>query len=91
MWLQEIVAVRASAAVKSALRRRLLAQALRLGPGWLSGERSSELTTLATRGLDDLDPYFARYLPQSVLAATVPAGVVCWLFRTDVLAAVTVW
>src|SRR5215472_4079990 len=59
----EAAALRTSAAVKSQLRRRLAAQVLRLGPAWLGGQRTGEITTLATRGLDGLDPYFARYLP----------------------------
>ncbi|GAA1561817.1 thiol reductant ABC exporter subunit CydD [Kribbella lupini] len=90
MWLQEVVAQRAAAAVKSTLRRRVLEHSLKLGPSWLSGERSSQLTTLLTKGLDDLDPYFARYLPQLVLAATVPAGVVGWMATGDLIAAATV-
>jgi ATP-binding cassette subfamily C protein CydD len=90
VWLQEIVARRASAAVKSTLRRQVLEHALKLGPVWLSGERSSALTTLLTKGLDDLDPYFARYLPQLVLASTVPAGVIGWMATGDLLAAGTV-
>ncbi|HEU4945608.1 MAG TPA: thiol reductant ABC exporter subunit CydD [Kribbella sp.] len=90
MWLQEVVACHAAAAVKSTLRRQVLAHALQLGPAWLSGERSSALTTLLTRGLDDLDPYFARYLPQLVLAGTVPAGVVAWMATGDLIAAATV-
>jgi len=90
VWLQELVAYRAAAAVKSTLRRQVLEHALRLGPAWLSGERSSALTTLLTKGLDDLDPYFARYLPQLVLAATVPAGVVGWMATGDLIAAGTV-
>jgi ATP-binding cassette subfamily C protein CydD len=90
VWLQEVVAYRAAAAVKSTLRRQVLEHALRLGPAWLSGERSSALTTLLTKGLDDLDPYFARYLPQLVLAATVPAGVVGWMATGDLIAAGTV-
>ncbi|MFC0628430.1 thiol reductant ABC exporter subunit CydD [Kribbella deserti] len=90
VWLQEVVAQRSSAAVKSALRGQLLAHALQLGPGWLSGERTSSLTTLLTRGLDDLDPYFARYLPQLVLASTVPIGVAVWMARSDLIAAGTV-
>jgi thiol reductant ABC exporter CydD subunit len=89
-WLQEVVAQRAAAAVKSTLRRRVLEHSLKLGPSWLSGERSSQLTTLLTKGLDDLDPYFARYLPQLVLAATVPAGVVGWMATGDLIAAATV-
>ncbi|TDU82492.1 ATP-binding cassette subfamily C protein CydD [Kribbella voronezhensis] len=90
LWLQEVVAQRAAAAVKSTLRRQVLEHSLNLGPAWLSGERSSALTTLLTKGLDDLDPYFARYLPQLVLASTVPAGVIAWMATGDLLAAGTV-
>jgi ATP-binding cassette, subfamily C, bacterial CydD len=71
----EATALRAAAAVKSQLRRRLTDHVLKLGPGWLTGHRSGEVTTLATRGLDGLDPYFARYLPQLVLACVVPVAV----------------
>jgi ATP-binding cassette, subfamily C, bacterial CydD len=71
----EIAALRAAAAVKSQLRRRLTDHALRLGPSWLVRHRSGEVTTLATRGLDGLDAYFARYLPQLVLAGLVPFAV----------------
>jgi ATP-binding cassette subfamily C protein CydD len=71
----EVTALRAAAAVKSQLRRRLADHVLKLGPAWLTGHRSGEVTTLATRGLDALDPYFARYLPQLVLASVVPVAV----------------
>nr|WP_231127100.1 thiol reductant ABC exporter subunit CydD [Motilibacter aurantiacus] len=74
-WGGEVAAARAGAAVRSELRRDLLRHALALGPGWLSGQRTGELTTLAGRGLDALDPYFARYVPQLVLAAVVPLAV----------------
>ncbi|MEU8225463.1 thiol reductant ABC exporter subunit CydD [Kribbella sp. NPDC048915] len=90
VWAQEVVAQRAAAAVKSTLRRQVLEHSLKLGPVWLSSERSSALTTLLTKGLDDLDPYFARYLPQLVLAATVPAGVIGWMATGDLIAAGTV-
>ena len=71
----ELAALRAAAAVKSQLRRKLMAHVLRLGPAWLSGQQSGEITTLATKGLDGLDPYFGRYLPQLVLACLVPVAV----------------
>src|SRR6201997_3421487 len=54
----EVTALRAAAAVKSQLRRRLTDHVLKLGPSWLTKHRSGEVTTLATRGLDALDPYF---------------------------------
>lgn len=89
-WLQEVAAHRSSAAVKSQLRGRLLARALALGPRWLSGERSGELATLATRGIDALDDYFSRYLPQLVLAVIVPAAVGFRILLGDWLSAVTI-
>ncbi|MEV3921339.1 thiol reductant ABC exporter subunit CydD [Actinomadura coerulea] len=89
-WLQEVAAHRSSAAVKSQLRGRLLARALALGPRWLSGERSGELATLATRGIDALDDYFSRYLPQLVLAVIVPVAVGARILLGDWLSAVTI-
>ncbi len=89
-WLGETVAHRASAAARSQLRTRLVAHALRLGPRWLSEQRSGELATLVTRGLDGLDPYFARYLPQLVLAVIVPVAVVGWILGADPLSAVII-
>jgi ATP-binding cassette, subfamily C, bacterial CydD len=86
----ENAALRASAAVKSQLRRRLAAQVLRLGPAWLSGQRAGEITTLATRGLDALDPYFARYLPQLVLACLVPLAVAVRVALADWISALII-
>ncbi|MGA5188005.1 thiol reductant ABC exporter subunit CydD [Streptomyces griseoincarnatus] len=74
-WLTELAAHRASAAVKSELRGRLLDRATALGPGWLDGQHTGSLVTLATRGVDALDGYFSRYLPQLGLAVVVPAAV----------------
>ncbi|WP_327289973.1 thiol reductant ABC exporter subunit CydD [Streptomyces sp. NBC_01198] len=89
-WLTELCAHRAGAAVTSQLRNRLLVQATALGPGWLTGRRSGELTTLATRGIDALDDYFARYLPQLGLAAVVPAVVLARVLFADWISALTI-
>lgn len=74
-WLTELAAHRASAAVKSELRGRLLERATALGPDWLGGQRTGSLVALATRGVDALDGYFSRYLPQLGLAVVVPVAV----------------
>jgi ATP-binding cassette, subfamily C, bacterial CydD len=86
----EAAALRAAAAVKSQLRRALAGHALRLGPGWLAGQPPGELAALATRGLDGLDPYFARYLPQLVLAVLVPAAVLARVLAADWISAVII-
>ncbi|MGA5166023.1 MULTISPECIES: thiol reductant ABC exporter subunit CydD [Streptomyces] len=82
-WLTELAAHRASAAVKSELRGRLLERAAALGPGWLSGQRAGSLVALATRGVDALDDYFARYLPQLGLAVVVPVAVLARIVTED--------
>ncbi|MET7484981.1 thiol reductant ABC exporter subunit CydD [Streptomyces sp. NPDC005538] len=82
-WLTELAAHRASAAVKSELRRRLLERSVELGPGWLSGQRTGSLVALATRGVDALDDYFSRYLPQLGLAVVVPVAVLARIVTED--------
>ena len=86
----EAAALRAAAAVKSGLRRRLCAHVLRLGPQWLGGQPRGEITTLAIRGLDGLDPYFARYLPRLVLGVTVPLAVLARVAFADWISAVII-
>jgi|HubBroStandDraft_6_1064221.scaffolds.fasta_scaffold29162_3 ATP-binding cassette subfamily C protein CydD len=86
----EVAALRAAAAVKSQLRRALTARSLRLGPAWLAGQRAGEIATLSTRGLDGLDAYFARYLPQLVLAVLVPIAVLARVAAADWISAVVI-
>ncbi|WP_285572209.1 thiol reductant ABC exporter subunit CydD [Streptomyces sp. RTGN2] len=86
-WLTELAAYRAGAAVKSELRGRLLARAAELGPDWLSGQRTGSLVALATRGIDALDDYFARYLPQLGLAVVVPVAVLARVVTEDWISA----
>ncbi|MFI2370105.1 thiol reductant ABC exporter subunit CydD [Streptomyces sp. NPDC018833] len=87
-WLTELAAHRASAAVKSELRGRLLARAAELGPGRVAGAvpagaGTGALVTLATRGIDALDDYFSRYLPQLGLAVVVPVAVLARIVTED--------
>jgi ATP-binding cassette, subfamily C, bacterial CydD len=86
----EAAALRAAAEVKSGLRRRLSTHVLRLGPAWLGGQQAGEITALATRGLDGLDAYFARYLPQLMLAVVVPLAVLVRIALADWISAVII-
>ncbi len=86
----ELAALRAAAAVKSQLRRKLTAHVVRLGPAWLGGQQAGELATLSTKGLDALDPYFARFLPQLVLAFLVPVAVLVRVGLADWISAVVI-
>ncbi len=70
-WVQERQAHRAGTRVISELRTQVVEHATQLGHRWSVSGAASDTTTLATRGLDNLMPYFVRYLPQLMLAATV--------------------
>ena len=72
IWAMDVTAYRCAASVRSALRRKLLGRSVDCGPRWLAEGRTGELVLLATRGLDAVDGYFARYLPQLVLACVIP-------------------
>ncbi len=89
-WLGTRLADRASAAAKSDLRTALVERIARLGPAAIDGERSGSLVVLATSGIDALDSYFSRYLPQLILAVIVPVTVILVLSGTDPTSALIV-
>ncbi|GAY10811.1 thiol reductant ABC exporter subunit CydD [Pseudonocardia sp. N23] len=84
----EAAALRSAAAAKSQLRRRIVAH-VSDGPG-RGPATAGELATLTTRGLDALDDYLARYLPQLVLAALVPIAVLVVVASADWVSAVVI-
>src|SRR3712207_2729259 len=72
LWAREVAAQRGAVRIKAELRERLFAHLLRLGPAYAKGQRTGELTTTATEGVEKLEAYFGRYLPQTVLSVFVP-------------------
>lgn len=87
---QERYAHRAATRVVAELRVGVLDRAVTLGPRWLAEGNAADVTTLVTRGLDALDPYFVRYLPQLLLAVTVTPTVLAVIAGLDLVAAVTI-
>ncbi len=84
-WATEWLGQRASAAVKSQLRRDILSARLKRP---LEATSSGGLVTLVTQGLDGLDGYFSKYLPQLLLAVTVPLIVGVAVLTADLTSAV---
>lgn len=95
-WAQERYAMRAAGRVVAELREQIVAHTVALGPRPAGGNTSSEsssdqspaaVATLATRGLDDLEPYLVRYLPQLLLTAIVTPVLVLVILGLDWVAA----
>jgi ABC-type transport system involved in cytochrome bd biosynthesis fused ATPase/permease subunit len=83
----ELSGRRTATRVMSALRAELVARRLRPGVGAAGRGTSAELAAGAVQGVDGLETYFARYLPQVVLAVVVPLAVLCWSAAVDLTSA----
>ena len=90
LWLREWASARAAARVEAQLRAGLADAVGRLGPGWLSTRNSAQLAVTAGRGLDALDAYFGRYLPQLVLTVIATPVIVLVMWWQDWISGLTV-
>ena len=86
-WLREVTAQQAAIRVKSALRLRLFAHLLQLGPAYSNSESTGELVATASEGIERLDAYVSRYLPQIALSVLVPLMIAAYIFPIDWISA----
>jgi len=86
-WAFEIGGRRAASSVLSELRLALVDRRLHDQPSALDGAEAGEVAASAVQGVEALESYFARYLPQLVLAVTVPLAVLLWVGTIDPVSA----
>ena len=86
-WGMEVAGRRGAASVLSELRLALAERRLRTQPAAVDGVEAGEIAAAAVQGIDALEGYFARYLPQVVLACVIPLAVVGWVATIDVTSA----
>jgi len=89
-WAAERAAHRASASAKSELRRAAASRVAALGPQGLERRDTGQLSVLMTSGIDALDGYFSRYLPQLFLAVIVPVTIIGVVAGADWVSAVLI-
>jgi ATP-binding cassette subfamily C protein CydD len=82
-WLAERAAFRGAGRVKVALRDRLFRHIQARGPAYLSGERSGALVETLVKGIEDLEPYYARFLPAMTLTILVPLAILVAVVPRD--------
>lgn len=82
-WLSEITTHEAAIRIKEDLRERFLLKLFELGPIYSRGERAGELVNTAIEGIEALEDYFARYLPQLALAVFIPILILGFVFPLD--------
>ena len=84
-WGSSISAKTIAVQVKSRVRALLLDKLEELGPAYLQGEQSGEISNTLIEGVEALDAYFSQYLPQLVLSALVPLVILVFVFPMDLL------
>jgi thiol reductant ABC exporter CydD subunit len=89
-WAGERAAFRTSARAKSQLRGALVERVASLGPNGIERGRTGSLAVVATRGVDALDAYFSRYLPQVFLSVIVPITVLVVVAGADWISALII-
>ncbi|MDK1342526.1 ATP-binding cassette domain-containing protein [Streptomyces sp. 378] len=82
VW-QRRTATRAGARVRVSLRDELLAHLGRLGPAQLTTARAGAVRTTLVDGVEGVDAYVSRYLPQLLVTFTVPPLVLAALAAVE--------
>ncbi|WP_437890735.1 heme ABC transporter permease/ATP-binding protein CydD [Phytobacter sp. V91] len=86
-WLRERVGFHAGAHIRFEIRRQVLDRLQQAGPAWIQGKPAGSWATLILEQIDDMHDFYARYLPQMTLAASVPLLIVATLFPINWAAA----
>jgi len=84
----ESAALGQALAMKRTLRQAAADKLAALGPQFAKGEKSGELIHAVTEGLDQLEAYFARYVPQLAQSMFIPAAVFVAVVGADWFSAI---
>lgn len=79
---------KASVDVKKILRQRIYDKMLRLGPAYREQVSTSEIMQVSTEGVEQLETYFGRYLPQLFYSLLAPVTLFVVLCRVSMKASV---
>ena len=90
LFAREVLAKQVAAVVKTKLRRRLFAQLLLLGPGYLERTETGKVQSTLVDGVEALEAYVGYYLPQAVVSVVVPICIVGFIVLLDPLIGVIV-
>ena len=78
-----------AAQVQKKLRRNLFEHIGKLGPTYVSSERSGAITLSLVEGVEQLETYFGQYIPQLLVSFLTPILIFCFVFWIDLPVAAT--
>ncbi len=87
VWLREKVGFQAGLHIRHQIRSLVLDRLQQAGPAWIQGKPAGSWATLILEQIEDMHDYYARYLPQMALAATIPLLIVLAILPSNWAAA----
>ena len=82
-YLQEVMSHHTASLVKVKLRERLYEHSLALGPGHFDSSRTGDALMSLAEGVERLEAFFGRYLPQMIVAALAPVVIFVFMALID--------
>ena len=79
-YAREMAGYRAGVAIRRALRQQVLDKLNDLGPAWVQGKPAGSWATLLLEQIEEMQEYYARYLPQMSLAVFIPFAILIAIF-----------
>lgn len=82
LW-REQVGFRCGQAVRKQIRQMVLDRLQLLGPAWIQGKPTGQWATLILEQIEDMQDFYARYLPQVFLAGIIPLMIFMVVFPVN--------
>ncbi|MDF2568812.1 MAG: cydD [Sporomusa sp.] len=86
-YFEGVMAFNLAAAIKTTLREKLTRHLLGLGPVTLANQPAGELINIVSEGVENLDAYFSKYLPQLAKATLIPVFILLIVWPMDLASA----
>ncbi len=83
LWLGEQWAIAAATELKADLRQQAIDKLMRLGPGYTQSRAGGALASQVDQGIEALEGYYARYLPQMSIVVFLPLVLLAAIFPHD--------
>lgn len=88
IWSQQFFSTSLVTFIKKTFRKKLLLKIEEIGPLTLKSERTGELANTLLNGVDKLEDYFSKFLPQMFLSIFIPILILIFVFPLDWLTAI---
>lgn len=83
VWLREKISFLCGEAVRKTIRQLVLDRLTELGPVWLKNKPAGSWATIILEQIEDMQDFYARYLPQIALAAIIPLLILATVFPVN--------